>query len=302
MRYYRMPYWLWRKTFYPNRGKSTSNGSNNGNNGCSGCGCTPAMLWFMGIMGATDGVVVTALHEEYRSFLPVFIIIEIILISVLISRIYVSPKPLNKEEIALLSKARKKQAEKSRLNFSTEHFEINPDYRQFLSSGGRWDEISVPYNKALAMAAELIRYKRHEWLILILASNTKCRFIWANKGNNNMSCYLSGTFDDIIEKAIQNGCGTIIDFHNHPCTVDFQGALSPSDTDMNTAAKWAEKARAAGLNYICAVGVRGQFSVYYSSFDESIYPKSCTVEYIESQNGLSKSGNRALRRELRINS
>ena len=213
---------------------------------------------------------------------------------------YQTKKPLTEEEIARLSEIR-------RIKYINDHFVFlhrdivsNPRYRESLNTSGRWDCISIDYRSVFFFLADLLKYKRHEWFIYVLSDEHEAKLLWANKGDDNSSCYYLGSNDQLVELAKANDCNTVICFHNHPHTQDrYWNLLSPSETDINTFERLSDFYNERGLNFIDGLCSQGKYSVYGQSFSYDYIPPGCSIREIANENAVTNKGNRRLRKELR---
>lgn len=208
-------------------------------------------------------------------------------------------RALSKEEITKLSNIRKIKYINSHFSFSRSTYNINPKYRASLNVSGRWDKISISTKDVLSFLTVLLRYKRHEWTAFVLANESEAKYIWANKGDDNESCYYKGNLLDIVNLAKTSNCNTIIKIHNHPHTHDrYWNLLSPSDQDMKTFEILKQHLTKNGLNFIDALCTQGNFLIFGYCFDNYSPPNS-NEEDILKENNISKFKNYKLHIEIR---
>jgi hypothetical protein len=208
-------------------------------------------------------------------------------------------KPLTDEEVKLLSSALICNRINDRFRFERGRFSINPAYRASIDAEGRWDHISLPFKKTLSFVSELLRYKRHEWFVWCLADERECKFIWANKGNDNATCYSKIDPIFVATMAKNNGCNIVICVHNHPHTQERYWRLCvPSETDVKTCEKLKVLFYEKGISFIDAVCTQGCFSVYGYRFTDDYFRESEVIAWIQENNGKSRSQNKELRKLL----
>lgn len=209
-------------------------------------------------------------------------------------------RPLTQDEVAQLSKARRILYINSHFNFVRTAVGVNPQYRASLNANGRWDKVSIPLNETLALLTQLLRYKRHEWSVWCLCDDMTCKYIWANKGDDNESCYFKGSMVALYALAIEEKCTTLIHMHNHPHTQDiYWNLLSPSETDLKTLQHQKENCEKVGINYIDALCSQGSFIIFGYLFPKDFVPPETSIDEIQSENGLSKKKNYSLHKELK---
>lgn len=230
---------------------------------------------------------------------------EIIVLALILAVIYrflfwlTHRRPLAESEIKQLSECRRAVYISKIFQFTHEKTKVNPAYRSSLDKEGRWDRIDIPLRETPSLITELLRYKRHEWFVWCLADEEKSRFIWANKGDDNESCYFKGSISQLVALAKAANCSTVIHFHNHPHTAEITwNLLNPSMQDLKTLENMSGRFGAEGMNYISALCSQGGFIVYGSSFASQYYPKGTSTAEIEKENGISQWNNYKLHREL----
>lgn len=209
-------------------------------------------------------------------------------------------RPLSDEEVKSLSEARRCVEINKIFQFTHNQVKVNPTFRSSLDREGRWDKIDVELNQTPALITEMLRYKRHEWSIWCLTNEQKCKFLWANKGDDNESCYFKGSIPGLISLATHSDCNTVIHFHNHPHTADRTwNLLSPSDQDMRTLKAMSETFENGGLNYISALCSQGKYIIYGSMFYSGYYPPGTSMNEVRKENDVSEKQNYRLHKELR---
>ena len=96
-----------------------------------------------------------------------------------IPQYYDTKHPLSKVEILQLSAIR-------RINYINAHFAFllngvgsKQQYRGSLNNTGRWDCIKIEYKSLFSFLTDLLKYKRHEWFIYMLADEFEAKLLWA---------------------------------------------------------------------------------------------------------------------------
>lgn len=270
--------------------------------GGDGSGCISAVIG-VGIVGA----VVNWFQENSKTIATLFYavvgVVGIIALAKLVDCIVfriIHRRPLLDNEIEMLSQARRKAYINELFAFSHQPASVNPEYRASLSHEGRWDRVDVELKKTLSLLTELLKYKRHEWSVWCLANDTRCMYLWANKGWDNSSCFFKGSMVQLVALAKSTGCTTLIHMHNHPHTADRTwNLLRPSDTDLQSLSSMQDICDEAGLNYIDALCSQGKYIIFGFSFFDGYYPTGTRVEDIAAENGLSEKSNYSLHKELR---
>lgn len=205
-------------------------------------------------------------------------------------------RPLTDKEIIDFANVKRTYLIYKTFDFTHIQFNVNPKYRESLDSRGRWDRASLKLTETLSCFTDLLKYKRHEWFLWGLADEKECKFIWANKGYDNESCYFSGSFSGLVALAKENKCHTVISMHNHPHTKErYWNLLKPSQTDINTYNKLKSFFESKGLNYIDALCTQGSFMIYGFSICDDYLPAEQIADEIRERNNKSKLINKVLR-------
>lgn len=210
-------------------------------------------------------------------------------------------KPLNEDEIAMLSKARKAIYINTHFKFSDKKYNVNPKYRACIASDGRWDKVSIAYSMIPSFVADLLRLKRHEWHVYVLSNENEGKWVWCHKGDDNSQVRIAHLLMAFAaDKAIASGCNTIISMHNHPHIQErYWNLLKPSDADLECFETEEKIFNENGLNLICGIVSQGEYSIYGYSFPTSYMPHGCSIEEIKEANGNNRKANAKLREELR---
>lgn len=208
-------------------------------------------------------------------------------------------QPLTDEEIIQLSEARRNKGINEEFAFTHSIVTANPAFRSSLNVEGRWDRINEDLIDMPSLLADVLRYKRHEWYIWCLADNRTCKLIWANKGDDNSSCYYKGNILELVSLAASAECSTVLCMHNHPHTQErWWDLLEPSDTDLESFERMSTLFEASGLKYIDALCSQGKFRIYGYSIPDDYWPDGSRIEDVVAENSISEDGNRKLHIEL----
>lgn len=221
-----------------------------------------------------------------------------VIVAVTILLIALHLRPLEEQEIKNLStKRRNKSVESYFFAVDYEH-RVNPEFKKNLNPKGMFYQVDLSLHTVAATVAALLKYKKHEWIIIAFEKQKKIHRLWVNKGHNNSSASIFLSLNQTLEIAQQNGYSSILMFHNHPNTdpskYDYTQA---SKTDFDTASQWAGKLNLGGINLIEYVCERGRHYRYFLSPSDSFLPLSSFIEVIDRANGQSKLGNLKLHLE-----
>ena len=85
-----------------------------------------------------------------------------------------------------------------------------------MRSDGRFYKIEERLFEFPALAAGLLKYKKHEWIIIAFEKEKRVELIWLNKGKDNKSVSWFLSASEIVETAKQHSFSSVLVFHNHP--------------------------------------------------------------------------------------
>lgn len=201
--------------------------------------------------------------------------------------------PLTEKQISdLARKRRKKHLDKYYFisNFYTP-FEL--DFKKNMNPKGTFYPIHTKLNELPYYIANLLKYKKHEWIAIVFEKNQLADLLWVNKGDDNMSVHFKITSDDIIKMALEKNSSTVLFFHNHPNSYPQNISLSrPSETDLNSARLLAEDLTKQKINMLDFVCDRGKPFLYWQAIHDNFYPLKIFYSQInEFENNISKSQN-----------
>ena len=195
------------------------------------------------------------------------------------------------EVIDLAGKRRKNQI---RFYFSFHNYQLTPDkeFKKKMDSSGMFYRIDEPLERFPSIAAALLKYKKHEWIIIAFEKAKKVDLMWLNKGINQfgVSSYLN--ISNILNTAKSGNFNTILIFHNHPnWNPNYYKFNKPSGQDLNSANEFKNALNPAGLNLLEFVCERGRHYEYSLSPADTFYPITIYQTELEKENGKTKSKN-----------
>jgi hypothetical protein len=206
--------------------------------------------------------------------------------------------PLSEYEIERLSEKRRGNKISWYYFFSTKEMGINKDFKKRINPNGAFYSMSERLSDFPSLAAALLKYKKHEWLVIAFEKEKQINMIWVNKGIDRTQVGLFLPLNKIIEIAKQKGDTTVFMFHNHPNTnPNYYSCTKPSERDLESAEAWAKALNANGLNNFEFVCERGRHYLYYRSISESFLPVITFIKEVEHSNGISKWKNLKLHLE-----
>ena len=183
-------------------------------------------------------------------------------------------------------------------SFNTSELNVDKEFKKRMNPNGKLYGINESLLVFPSIAAALLKYKKHEWIIIAFEKEKKIDSIWLNKGfdRSGVSPYIS--VQDIANIANSNNHKSILIFHNHLNTnPDYYDCRRPSGKDIESANEFAQALNRSGMNLVEFVCERGKHYKYFSSCADSFLPLLEFVISINGINGLSKLKNLSLHYE-----
>ena len=214
--------------------------------------------------------------------------------------IYWHRHPLNEQEIYQLSRKRQRNSALSKYDFSTMPQPADPAEKKAMKSQGEFVVCDLQYRDAPSRIAGLLKYKKHEWIVIVFINSFHIRCLWWNKGPDRTQVW-SFLQDHSLKSAIKSfDSDAIAIFHNHPNPDPSRYRMNmPSEADLHSADFYDEKfsqERISLLEFICERGVP---YLYYASFTDSVVPVAPIADEILKVNGTGIFKNYSLRKELK---
>ena len=193
----------------------------------------------------------------YASFFIIWIAIEIWFYKT-------HKRPLNEDEIDLLSKKRTKKYVRKNYVFKNIKISVDKIFKSSMKASGKMYPINETVIKFPSLVSVLLKGKKHEWVVLGIEREGIVKYIWLNKGHDNQSVSLSCNLDEIIDFCKKNKFYSILRFHNHPnSNPQKQNCLLASKQDKISAKYMAEQITQSGVNYFDFVCERGNWILFF---------------------------------------
>lgn len=224
-------------------------------------------------------------------------LIVIIDVFLLISLIFIVThlRPLTEDEVKLLANKRRNRQIRMYFSFDNREFNVNKEFKKRMNPNGAFYRINESLFGFPATAAALLKYKKHEWIIIAFEKDKKVDLIWLNKGFDRSWVFPYLSVEDIIKNAKQENRTSVLIFHNHPnINPNYYDYRRPSDQDIKSANEFAQVLNQNGINLLEFVCERGRHYEYFLSPADTFLPLTEFVETIDKLNGQSKFKNLAL--------
>lgn len=204
-------------------------------------------------------------------------------------------RPLNEDELRQLGEKKREKQIREYFSFATGEFSVNKEFKKRMNPNGKFYQINESLFDFPPIAAALLKYKKHEWIIVAFENEQKIDLIWLNKGFDRYKVSLYLPIKNIANIAGQENRTSVLIFHNHPNSDPYYHDCSkPSSQDLDSANEFSRVLNTHGINLVEFVCERGIHYQYFSSYANTFLPLSNYVEMIDKINGLSKLRNLSL--------
>ncbi|MDD4050711.1 MAG: hypothetical protein PHR28_02275 [candidate division Zixibacteria bacterium] len=208
--------------------------------------------------------------------------------------------PLNPEEIMHLAEKRRRIKALSQFAYRVSETPADPEEKKAMIASGEFKTCDMDYFTTPSRLAGLLKYKKHEWIVVAFVTGQTVHAHWWNKGRDGKSVslrMLADTYETVFKSYATD---TVLILHNHPNSDPsrFRTDL-PSETDLQTANCRHQDLIPRGKSLLEFVCERGIPHLYYAAFHADVLPIRPMISEIEGVNGLGVFGNYKLRREMR---
>lgn len=203
--------------------------------------------------------------------------------------------PLDRSEVQRLGIKRRNNEVRRYYSFVGVEYTIDREFKKRMNPNGSFYDWNEDLRDFPSVAAALLKYKKHEWIIVAFEKGQTVELMWLNKGFDRSSVALYLPIEKIAEIAANKACFSVLIFHNHPNSNPSELDCSqPSEMDLKTAIEFARVLNDKGVNLVEFVCERGSHYEYYLSPSECFVPLREIILTIEAGNGLSRMSNLSL--------
>jgi hypothetical protein len=205
-------------------------------------------------------------------------------------------RPLNTEEIEHLGNKRRGRQIRNYFSFNNLTSEINDEFKKKMNpNGALYHSEDISLFDFPSKASALLKYKKHEWIIIAFEKHEIIKLLWLNKGSDRSGVYANLSKEMIVDIAKKDNYISVLIFHNHPnSNPQYYDCSSPSNQDLESADEYAQLFNKQGINLIEFICERGRHYEYYISPSSIFLPLVGFVTDIEKSNAVSKLKNLAL--------
>ena len=204
-------------------------------------------------------------------------------------------RPLTKDELLELSFKKRGKKVREYFSFANHETTVDKTFKKRMNPNGKFYRAEQSLRHFPSTAAALLKYKKHEWIIVAFEKKRTIELFWLNKGfdRSSVSSFLSP--EDMIQTAQGNGYSSILIFHNHPnSNPQYYSCTRPSDMDLESARESSIRLNDNGINLVEFVCERGRHYQYFSKISNQFLPATIFYRKLQGENGQSKLGNLSL--------
>jgi len=204
-------------------------------------------------------------------------------------------RPLRENEINVLSEKRRNKEIIKYFSFDIHEYSVNKNFKKSMNPNGKFYQISEDLYTFPSLSAGLLKYKKHEWIIISFEKDRKISLIWLNKGFDRSIVFPHLSVSDLINIANRDGYTSVMIFHNHPnSNPNHYDCSSPSPQDIISANEFAAELNENGINLLEFICERGRHYRYYAEYSDDFLAASKFAEKIKSENGQTMIENLSL--------
>lgn len=218
----------------------------------------------------------------------------------LICDILLNRHPLTEDEIRQLLHKRQCYQGLRKHRFSSKPIPANPKEKKQMRGTGEWRQFRENFRFVPARMAGFLKYKKHEWIVIVIIRSRRSEYLWWNKGDDNSSVHSLLPLESVTAEACAMNADMIAILHNHPNPDPSRyNCIQPSDQDLVSAKWYSESLSKSGISLLEFVCERGTPYLYFAHFADKTVPHEPIMSTIQNKNGKGILANYSLRRELR---
>lgn len=219
------------------------------------------------------------------------ILVLLALVAVLGIVVVTHLRPLSSAEVNTLASKRRGRSVRSYFSFDNHEYNPNKEFKKRMEANGSFYHVKEGIFEFSSSAAALLKYKKHEWIIIAFEKEKTVNLIWVNKGFDRSSVSLYLPNEALIKTAKQYATSVLI-FHNHPnINPNYYSYIKPSEKDIASAKQFAMLLNNNDINLVEFVCERGKHYEYFLSASSSFLPVQEFIQAINYINGKSKFRN-----------
>ncbi len=211
----------------------------------------------------------------------------------------IQSRALSDAQMDALAQKRRAKAILKYYAFAFGERSVNPQFKKNMIANGSFYSIDESLIEFPSLAAGLLKYKKHEWLIIAFEQDQKINKIWINKGPDRTRVYHGINLSHINQIAKAGNYSTVMTFHNHPNSdPSLYSTNMPSAQDLESAKEISQSLLENDINLLEFVCERGRSFEFCRCIADSFFPEKDFRNVIKGENGITGMRNFRLRWEL----
>jgi len=207
--------------------------------------------------------------------------------------------PLDPEEVIELARIKQWRHLLAVHAFSSVPVTTDASKKKAMKARGQFVRCDLCFSQLPSFIAGLLKYKKHEWVVLVFVKHLHAEYLWWNKGQdgNSVVPHLRGGY---LENALRlHKPDMLVRLHNHPNPDPSKYRFNqPSSQDIKSAEYFSNLLSQQGIGFMDFVCERGVPYLFYAYLDSRSAPIEGFIEDIATINDSGIFANVGLRREL----
>jgi len=213
--------------------------------------------------------------------------------------IYKNRHPLNPEEILELARTKQWRHLLAVHAFSSIPVAADASKKKAMKASGQFVRCDLGFFQLPSSIAGLLKYKKHEWVVLVFVKDLHAEHLWWNKGQDgtSVSPHLRGGH---LDNALRlHKPDMVVRLHNHPNPDPSKYRVNqPSSQDLKSAEYFSNLLSQQGIAFMDFVCERGVPYLYYALLSSRSASIDEFIKDISTTNDSGIFANVGLRREL----
>jgi len=233
----------------------------------------------------------------------ILLVILLVLIALLFLEwaldVFKNRHPLNPEEVLELARIKQWRHLLAVHAFSSIPVAADPSKKKAMKASGQFVRCDLGFSQLPSSIAGLLKYKKHEWVVLVFVKDLHAQYLWWNKGQDgkSVSPHLRGGY---LDNALRfHKPDMVVRLHNHPNPDPSKYRVNqPSSQDLKSAEYFSRLLSQQGIAFMDFVCERGVPYLYYAFLSTRSAPIDGFIKDISKINDSGIFANAGLRREL----
>lgn len=136
--------------------------------------------------------------------LGVVLALVVLPVAVFAVDVYLRRHPLDDDEVRRLARKRRRNRALSMFGFSAVPQHVDPAEKKAMRSRGEFVDCDLHYREMPSRVAALLKFNKHEWVVIAFVRSLQVRRLWWNKGPDGTQVSLFLPDDEVSTLAREN--------------------------------------------------------------------------------------------------